>query len=364
MVNKLKVNTSGSKKSYHIFFVTSLEQAAKQISGVHSGSKIFIITDTNVKNLYGYRLLDEFRKNSNKVRLLSIKAGEKSKTRKVKEQLEDRLIRYGANRDSLIIAFGGGVVGDLAGFVAATLLRGIPYIQVPTTLIAQVDSSVGGKVGINHPLGKNLIGAFYPPESVYIDTSVLKTLSKTDLLNGLAEIIKYGAILDEKLFSLLEKRTNALLQLRTDLLKNIIYRCCELKANVVSKDEKEKSYRRVLNFGHTVGHALELLSNYKIPHGYAIALGMAVEADFSVKLGLLQKVEATRLVNLLKSFGFDTTFPVNFKVSDFLKTIRNDKKAVEDGVNFTLLRKIGKAEINIKLNEKDIQTLLMFYDLR
>lgn len=364
MIKKLKIYLSQTKKSYDILFDIPLRDVAKQISKDYPSAKIFIITDNNVKNLYGEYFLKQLQKNSLNAKMLSVKAGEKSKTRDTKEKLEDLLIRYGANRDSLVIAFGGGVIGDLAGFTAATLLRGVRYLQIPTTLIAQVDSSVGGKVGIDHPLGKNLIGAFYHPEFVFIDTSVLKTLSKVDYLNGLAEIIKYAAILDEKLFIEIEKQKKSLLQFNLNYLKKIIFRCCELKANVITKDEKEKSYRRILNFGHTVGHAIELLSDYKIPHGFAIAIGMAVEADFSVKLGLMKKSEELRLTNLLKSFGFETKLPTSVKLNDFLRAIRTDKKALEDYINFTLLRKIGKAEINVQLTEQDIQTLLMFYDLR
>ncbi|RCK72598.1 MAG: 3-dehydroquinate synthase [Ignavibacteriae bacterium] len=364
-MKKIKVRISGNfVRSYDIIIGITLNQIARYIFKKFSERKIFILTDNNVEKLYGKKFADYFIKIGAKVSLLSFKAGEKSKTRNMKEVLEDKLISYGANRTSLILALGGGVVGDLAGFIAATLFRGIPYIQVPTTLLSQVDSSVGGKVGVDHPYGKNLIGAFYPPEDVLIDTSVLRTLTRINYLNGLAEVIKYGAILDPELFRLLESNSKLLMKPSSAILKNIISRCCQLKAKVVSKDEKENSYRRILNFGHTIGHAIELLSDYKIPHGFAIATGMAVEADFSVKLGLLQKNEFDRIKNLLSTFGFKTNLPRKYSMNDYLRAIQVDKKSSDYGINFTLLRKIGKAEINFQLNEQDLETLLMFYDLR
>lgn len=364
-MKKIRIRTSTEAfNSYDIVVGINIAKLANYIFKKYSDRKIFIITDNNVKNLYGNKLTDGLKSFGANVRLISFKAGEQSKTRQMKELLEDRLISSGANRSSLIIALGGGVVGDLAGFIAATFFRGIEYIQVPTTLIAQVDSSVGGKVGINHPSGKNLIGAFYPPKEVLIDTSVLKTLSFSDYLNGLAEVIKYSAVLDAELFEILENKSRLLKKLKLDVITEIVFRCCELKAKVISKDEREKSYRRILNFGHTIGHAIELLSNYKIRHGYAVARGMAVEADFSVRLGLLSKKDSDRLKTLLNKFGFETDLPKNYTMEDYLKAIQIDKKSNDFGVNFTLIKKIGSAKINVLLDENELKTLLMFYDLR
>lgn len=364
----LKVDLPVKKsQSYSIFIGLTLQEIAQDIFRKYSTRKIFIITDHNVKKLYIKKFIKYFEKNRRldnfRPKVISIKPGEKSKTREMKNLLEDKLISSGANRSSLIVAFGGGVVGDLAGFTAACLFRGVPFVQIPTTLLSQVDSSVGGKVAVDHPSGKNLIGAFYHPDVVYIDLSLLKTLSEKDYLNGLAEVIKYGAILDHKLFDYLLRERKRILNRDGLCLKYIVARCCSLKADVVKKDEKEKSYRRILNFGHTIGHAIELLSGYRIPHGFAISIGMIVEAEFSYRIGLAKLEDVLRLKECLLRYNLPAELPKEFSISEYLNIFQYDKKAENNYINFTLLRNIGKAQTDIKLNPEDLESLMMFYDL-
>ncbi|MDP2208967.1 MAG: 3-dehydroquinate synthase [Bacteroidota bacterium] len=364
MINKVKVNIpNNDKKSYYIHIGPSadgsLSYTAADIAKRFPRSKCFIITDTNVEKLYAREFNKLIAGQGIASEIISFPYGEKSKTRKTKEYIENQLIKSGANRNSVIIALGGGVVGDIAGFVAATLFRGVPFIQIPTTLLAQVDSSVGGKVGVNHPLGKNLIGAFYQPDAVYIDVSTLTTLSDAEYRNGLAEVVKYGAALDIKLFELLARNADKILSRDTKLLKNIIERCCELKAEVVNKDEKEKSYRRILNFGHTIGHAVEKLSHYKIPHGAAVSIGMVAEAEMAFRLKILDRKSVVKLKMLLTHLGLPIDLPKNYSVPDYVKATQTDKKAVEDKILYTLIDKIGSGVIDVPLTSDDVEALLI-----
>jgi 3-dehydroquinate synthase len=237
----------------------------------------------------------------------------------------------------------------LAGFVAATFMRGIPYIQIPTSLLAQVDSSVGGKVAVDHQKGKNLIGAFHQPSAVYIDVSMLKTLPMTEFRNGMAEVIKYGAIMDKKLFSLLEKRRKDVLAQTPSLLEDIVSRCCALKARIVEQDERESGLRRILNFGHTIGHAVELLSTFSLRHGEAISIGMSIEAKIAAIIGLIPAKDADRLVKLLKAYTLPTTLPRSISNSSLINATATDKKVVDGAAEYTLLHGIGKAEAGVRI---------------
>jgi 3-dehydroquinate synthase len=281
--------------------------------------------------------------------LLSVPPGEKSKTRKTKERVEDRLLMSGAERNSTIFGFGGGVIGDLAGFVAATLHRGVPYVQIPTTLLAQVDSSIGGKVAVDHPLGKNLIGAFYQPKEVYIVAEFLATLPDREFRNGMAEVIKYAAIMDKTLFVTLEKNVGKILKRETRLLFPIVRRCCCLKKTVVELDEKESGLRRILNFGHTIAHALERMTSYRISHGEAVAIGMVAETKISASHGLLSVKECARLQRLVRAFGLPSDIPRSTDLRKLLKETLSDKKLINGVVHYTLLRQLGKAEVGIPL---------------
>ncbi|MBA4311251.1 MAG: 3-dehydroquinate synthase [Chlorobiaceae bacterium] len=370
---KLHINLKKiTDNSYDIIIGTKLSSVAGEIAKWNDVSKYFIITDSNVRRLYGNKFLKALQSHNVEAFIISVPAGEKSKTRKTKDQLENKLLKLNADRSSLIIALGGGVIGDLAGFVAATLLRGIPFIQIPTTLLSQVDSSIGGKVAVDHPLGKNLIGAFYQPKKVYIDVDTLKTLPVKEFRNGMAEIIKYSAILDNKLFSFLENNQSRITihsasrQRRASpqagggqaSLIHLIYRCCELKKMIVEKDERETGLRRILNFGHTIGHAIESLSYYKLSHGEAVAIGMVAEAKISAALGLLKQSEVVRLNNLLQLYKLPTDIPSRMDRNKIVQLTYHDKKAQQGKVQYTLLNKIGKAIVGVTVPKNIVKRVL------
>ena len=342
--------------SYNIEIGTTLSEAAKSISGSFPHAAIFVITDTIVGQLYGKSFLRAV--NQPPRHLLIVPSGEKSKNRNAKEKLEDKLLALHANRISVIVALGGGVIGDLAGFVAATLLRGVSYIQIPTTLLAQVDSSIGGKVAVDHPLGKNLIGAFHQPKKVYIDPATLRTLPDEEFTSGMAEVIKYAAIMDKTLFGYLEGNNNKIRARNIDALHYIIGRCCKLKKSIVEKDEKEAGLRRILNFGHTIGHAIESLSNYHIPHGQAVAIGMSCEAKASVRFGLLTEHAFQRLERLIAAYHLPTSIPSKMNLATILELTARDKKARDGAVHYALLERIGKARVGVPLSIAQTRQLL------
>lgn len=343
----MKVLSVKTKPPYEIFIESGLlERIPADLKRSFDFGKIAIVTDDRVNNLYGERFLADFQRHEIKAQLFSFPEGERSKTIETVVNLARLLVRAGFDRKDLIVALGGGVVGDIAGFLASIYLRGIPYVQVPTTLLAQVDSSVGGKTGVDLPEGKNLLGTFYQPRRVYIDTEVLSTLPIRELRNGLAEVIKYGCILRRSLFSYLEKIHPVIYNLPQEPLQNIIYQSCRLKALVVSRDEREGGLRRVLNFGHTIGHVFENLSNYQIPHGFAVSVGMVVEARLSELLGVAEEKVSTAIINLLKNLGLP--FRISQLLSEgiekdkFWEILSHDKKVWKGRLTLVLLRKIGK----------------------
>ncbi|MDI6778765.1 MAG: 3-dehydroquinate synthase [Bacteroidota bacterium] len=357
--HKLRSTKNRVQIRVKVIIGVTLQATARDIVQQFPRSRCFIVTDSNVKRLYSIDFELFLKKAGMETHLISFRAGESSKTRRTKEYIEDRLLKYRADRNSIIIAIGGGVVGDIAGFTAATYHRGIEYIQVPTTLLAQVDSSVGGKTAVNHPLGKNLIGSFYHPVRVYINTDTLSTLPQRQFKNGIAEIIKYGAILDLELFQYLDINRQKILNRDKSCLVHIIKRCCELKALVVQKDPEEKSYRRILNFGHTIGHAVEKLSNYKVPHGYAVAIGMVGEALIAKNLGLLSLEGFQKLQKLILSYKLPVSIPCRFTLDEILTATRSDKKGKNDKIMYTLISKIGIAKIDVPLSVNKVRKLLI-----
>lgn len=320
--------------------------------------KLFLVTDENVCMRYGR----EFHRGSvlagAHAVLLDVPAGEGSKNHKVVHSLQTRLLEQGIHRDSIIIAVGGGVVGDLAGYVAATILRGVRYIHVPTTLLAQVDSSIGGKVGINHPRGKNLIGSFHQPSAVFIDPRVLKTLPAVEFRNGLAEIVKIAAALDADFFARLERRSMRLKKDDPAGLEDIIKTAVGLKAGIVERDEKEQGLRKVLNFGHTVGHAIEAATEYTVPHGQAVAMGMVAEATIALKMELLKHEDYVRLAKLLTALKLPVRLPRDLDRRRFKEALALDKKSDGDGIKFVLLKSIGHSVIGVDVPRPFIEALL------
>jgi 3-dehydroquinate synthase len=288
-------------------------------------------------------------------------AAESTKSLEQASRLYDELVRIKANRHTLIVGLGGGVIGDLAGFVAATFARGLPLIMVPTTLLAQVDSSVGGKVGINHPNAKNIIGAFHQPVGVWIDTNSLCTLPTRELRCGLAEVVKYGVILDAEFFATLELIAEDILRREHEALERIILRCCEIKASVVAADEREETgMRAMLNFGHTIGHAIEATAGYDGPykHGEAVAVGMVAECRLAERLGWIKNGNVTdRLIRLLGRFGLPIAAP-ELDASRLIEAMSRDKKNRSGKIRFVLPRSLGTVEQTDAAGVLDIRAVL------
>ncbi len=316
----------------------------REIKRHFPSNRFVLLTNTTVLRLYRSHLRSLLGKNLEKS-ILVIPDGEKYKTLSQVEKIYHQMAKLRVDRKTGLVAFGGGVVGDIGGFVAATYLRGIPFIQVPTTLLSQVDSSVGGKTGVDLPFGKNLVGAFYQPKSVLIDTDFCKTLPRREFVCGLAEVIKYGIIRDSTFFNFLEKNLPKILALNPQVLEKMIGRSCAIKAEIVSRDETETTgLRSLLNFGHTVGHAIETLSGYnQIHHGEAVALGMIYAATLSHKRGLCSLHVFERILGLLEQTGLPTNWP-SYSHSAYKKVIALDKKVSGNKIRYIALKKIGQAK--------------------
>ncbi|MGA9121374.1 MAG: 3-dehydroquinate synthase [Bacteroidota bacterium] len=338
----------GRNRSYTVSLRTGVIDALPaSIDRQFPGQQVFVITDSNVRKLYGKRLTAAFDRAGRPALLLEIPAGEGSKNADLVYQVQTELLHRGVQRDSVIVAFGGGVVGDLAGFVAATVLRGIDFVQVPTSLLAQVDSSVGGKVGVDHPVGKNLIGAFHQPRAVYIDTALLRTLPERQFRSGLAEVVKIAAALDSGLFRYVSRHAARISKTRTEILDVLVARSVGLKALVVMKDEFETGVRKALNLGHTIGHALEAASGYSLLHGEAVSIGIAAESLLSVQLGLMRPSERATLLQTLRGLRLPITLPRIKDRQRFLDALHADKKSVRGNVRFVLPAGIGQCAIGV-----------------
>ncbi|MGH7960193.1 MAG: 3-dehydroquinate synthase, partial [Candidatus Binatia bacterium] len=308
-----------------------------------TAERVAVATDTGVGKIYRDRVVETLTAAGFIPWVIEIPAGEEHKNLAWLAFLYDKLVEGRIERRSPLIALGGGVIGDMVGFAAATFQRGLPFIQVPTTLLAQVDASVGGKTAINHPAGKNLIGAFYQPRMVVIDVDTLKTLPRREFLAGLAEVIKYGVILSPDLFTLLEAQLGRLLRFDPQLLITVIKTCCQLKALVVEEDETEGDYRAILNFGHTLGHAVESATEYKrFLHGEAVAIGMSFAARLSHQRGLCTAETSERVGHLLKKAGLPVEIPKTLKGEHLLLGIVTDKKIAGGKVKFVCIEEIGK----------------------
>ena len=308
------------------------------------GNQVVVVTNPTVQALYESRLLAALPQYS--VDTFVMEDGEAHKSLATYAEAMDFLIEHRNNRNTCVIALGGGVVGDLTGFVAATYQRGVDFIQIPTTLLAQVDSSVGGKTAVNHSAGKNLIGAFYQPRVVIADTDVLSTLSEREYAAGLAEVVKYGVIADAQLFAWLEDNSSGLVGRTPETLAHAIQRSCEIKADVVARDEREGGVRAILNFGHTFGHAIESLSGYgSWLHGEAVAIGMVMAAALSERLGLIDEASVARLTKLLSDLKLPVDLQRSVAVGDMVDAMGMDIKALDGRIRFIVARSIGRAEL-------------------
>lgn len=337
-----------------------LARLGDDCTGLKLGDRCAVITDTNVGKRFAKPAFDSLVKAGFTPSLVVVPAGETAKSLKSVHACYDQLAAHRLERKSFIVALGGGVVGDMAGFVAATYLRGVPFVQVPTTLLAQVDSSVGGKVGVNLKAGKNLVGAFHQPRFVLCDLDTLKTLPEREFRAGLAEVVKYGVIYDADLFRAIERDGDKLLARNAQALTAVIARCCEIKADVVSQDETENGLRQILNFGHTIGHAIEAVSGYgKYLHGEAIAIGQTLAARLSVKLLGLPERDAIRIGNLLAGLGLPNRIHLTRRqIERLFAAMRLDKKVSGGEVKFVLAKRIGKVVWGQRVPEAAIEEVL------
>lgn len=335
------------ERSYRIYIGRGiLGNLGSYMKEFNYGNKTLLVSNPKIPGKYGLILKESLAQNGFEVITGEIGDGEAHKTLATAEILYDLAFTCGLDRRCPVIALGGGVTGDTAGFVAATYLRGVPFIQVPTTLLAQVDSSVGGKVAVNHPRGKNIIGAFYQPDLVLADTDTLATLPVREIRSGLAEVIKHGVIADYQFFEWLEENIEQLQNFDPEALAHAVAVSCRIKARVVEKDETEHGLRAILNFGHTVGHAVEALTGYlAFNHGEAVAIGMAVAARLSVNMGILPEKESTRIINLIRKAGLPVDLPEGLLPEGLLGCFQRDKKVSGGRLTFVLPERIGRVSV-------------------
>ena len=352
-MNTIKVNLK--ERSYNITIGSkSIGEIPTLIEQKNFLGPVIIITD-NIVRKKAKKIIDNvINKITNNVYIVTVPSSEKSKSLSIFEKTVYQISKKTKKHKPFIIALGGGVVGDLAGFIASTYRRGVDFIQIPTTLLAQVDSSIGGKVGIDLLQGKNLIGSFYQPKHVLMDIDFLKTLPKRQIKNGLAEVVKYGIIKDKGFFDFLENNIKDIILLKNQVLEKVIYNCAKIKASIVEKDERdEKDLRIILNFGHTLGHAIESASGYSMlyNHGESVAIGMILACDIAVNMGLLDVKEFIRIKTFISNIGLPTRIK-NLSIKDILNSLKYDKKFIKGITRFVLPRKIGKVEIveNIPLS--------------
>ncbi len=349
-MNTIKINLA--ERSYPIHISSDFDMLTDKIKPFAQGKTCCIVSNPTIWPLYGEQVKNAIQKSGAEVCHALIPDGEKYKNLTELEKLLNELVQQKLDRSSLLIALGGGIVGDVTGFAAASFMRGIPFVQIPTTLLAQVDSSVGGKTGVNLVSGKNLVGAFYQPKMVFINWNILATLPERECRAGYAEVIKSGIIYDEQLFTILEAETRNIFNEfangtpeKAPALSEIIKRCCEIKAEVVAEDEHERGLRAILNYGHTFAHAIEMLTNYKqFVHGEAVAIGMNAAAVLANKLGMCDSELINRQKMLIEAAGLPTKIPL-FDTEKVIEAFYRDKKTTSSGLNFVLPTSIGKVEI-------------------
>ena len=353
-----RVRVDLADRGYDIIIQAGLlDQAGECLLPLAKSANAVVVTNAVVNRLYGSRLMRSLQAAGFRTSVICLPDGERTKSLRWVSAILDELVRRRYERTTVLLALGGGVVGDLAGFAAAVYLRGIPFVQVPTTLVAQVDSSIGGKTGVNHPLGKNLIGSFYQPQLVLSDPDVLHTLPAREYRAGLAEVIKYGVIADARLFKFLETGMQGILNFDPAAVQHIIQSSSASKATVVSQDEREGDRRRILNFGHTLGHALETVTKYRrYRHGEAVAIGMVVAARLAVQLGLADTRVAARIRDLVHKAGLPDQLPP-YPAAALLRAMRQDKKVRDQRIHFVLPDRIGHVSVQ-PVDESHIRRIL------
>lgn len=355
------INVALKQNPYSIVVgINILSKLGAKIKALKIGKDAIIITSSPIYRRHGKKLERSLKTAGFSVKVITVPDGEKSKSAQTAIALIEKLARYDVFKQPFIVAFGGGVIGDLAGFVAATYKRGIPYVQVPTTFLAQIDSAIGGKTGVDLTVGKNLLGAFYQPKLVFSDVGVLKTLPKKQLRNGLAEAVKYGVIRDAKLFAFLEKNVNALLKADLVALQKVVVISSRIKTDVVLADEKEtKNIRTILNYGHTLGHAIEAAGKFHAyQHGEAIGLGMRMSGAIAVASKLLSPQDNRRIDDLISAVGLPKKMKASIRPASVLKLMKHDKKFTGGKNKFVLAQRVGQVVIREGIPEKLIMEII------
>ncbi|MDO8578602.1 MAG: 3-dehydroquinate synthase [Dehalococcoidales bacterium] len=353
-MKKVRVRLGNRSYSVHIG-QGMLDEAGLLLQDLGFSGRAVIVTHPNLRKLYGGILEESLASRSFKVSVLEVPEGEEQKSLETAGRLYEELTDAFTERTTPILALGGGVIGDLTGFVAATYLRGVPFVQVPTSLLAQVDSSIGGKVAVNHGTMKNKIGAFYQPRLVIADIDVLKTV---DLTDGLAEAIKYGVILDASFFSYLERNIDRIKARDARALETVVYRSAKTKADVVSQDETDLGLRAILNYGHTVGHAVESVSDFGISHGQAVAIGMVAAAKISNRMGMLSDADVARIKELIVRAGLPVELPL-LEITRLMHAMKHDKKVLQGRIRFVLPRTVGEVVISDGVNNSLVEQVFL-----
>lgn len=363
-MGKLLPVTENGKEIYHIRITDAFDGLCGELAALGYGAdrKVCVVTDSAVNALYGEEVEKELRRGFPNVFLHAFPAGEASKNTATVNGVYEFLISKHFDRHDLIVALGGGVTGDLAGFAAATYLRGIDFVQVPTTLISQSDSSIGGKTGVDYLRYKNMVGAFYQPKLVYMNLNTLKSLPKEQLISGFGEVLKHGLIKKAKFFGWMEAHYDDILAYDYAALEEMVYQNCLIKRDIVERDPKERGERALLNFGHTIGHAVEKLADFALPHGVCVGIGIAAASHISMRRGKLSEGECARIERTLSRFGLPTklsssgafSVPRKITADEILQTTKLDKKMVGNRIKFILLERIGNAYIETELTEGQI----------
>jgi 3-dehydroquinate synthase len=353
------LNVDLGERSYPIYIQAGIFQDTGFLFSEIRAAHIIIISNDVVAPLYLETLSQRLASEGRKIDHIILPDGEAHKTLSSFELVMSKLLAMPASRSACIVALGGGVIGDLSGFVAACYQRGIDFVQMPTTLLSQVDSSVGGKTAVNHPLGKNMIGAFYQPQAVYIDTNTLQTLPEREFSAGMAEVIKYGIIYDSDFFSFLEANVKRILAKDHEVLNHMIARCCQIKADIVALDEREQNIRALLNLGHTFGHAIEAEQGYgNWLHGEAVAAGMVIASKLAMLRGDINLTDVERVTALIKAFSLPVSGPDTMSAQAYIVHMLRDKKALNNNMRFVLPTSIGSAQVVSDVSEQLLVKLL------